>query len=58
MVRHPPSSVLLLLPTKSVLALSTALCFSLGGPKDYHEVLFEAGWGKAPILGSGWIGAA
>lgn len=59
MVRHPPpNTVLLLLPTKSVLALSTALCFSFGGPKDYHEMLSEAGFGRAPLPSSGWRGAA
>lgn len=53
MVRHPPSQSLLL-PTKSVLALSTALCFSLSGPKDYEEVPFEAGCGGSPSPGL-WI---
>lgn len=44
LVTHP--SVLLLLPTKSVLALISALHFSLREPQDYQEVLF----GAAPIL--------
>lgn len=64
--RDTPLSVLLLLPTPSVLALSTALSVPpLANPKDkdYHEVLLcvcargEGVEGKPLTLGSGCTGA-